>query len=187
MPRIKMVEANGGLTLANLTFDNVADYRDVPLTERQPKGTVVYLIGAFKSFNGDEFFALNNGHYVTLKGLRMHYQTPDDISGSSEYADAIYNAYLKEIKKRGYTIPKKNKFGWPNPRERHVDFTDASGEEGTIYVKPKPTGVGVSVESPGDPNAWQNHYKEYKSDRLSRLGSPAEAAAFIVNDHPLVG
>lgn len=38
MPRIKMVEANGGLTLANLTFDNVADYRGVPLTERQPNG-----------------------------------------------------------------------------------------------------------------------------------------------------
>ena len=185
MPRIKMIEANNALTLANLTLDNVEDYRSVPLTERGPSGTVVHLIGAFTSFNGEEFFALDNGHYVTLKGLRMHYQTPDDISGSSEYADAIFKAYLKEIKKRGYTIPKKDKLGYANPEGRDIVFTNAAGKEGEVFVKPKTSGVDVAVSTPGDPNAWKNKWKEYKSARLAKLGTPAEAAAFIINDHPL--
>ena len=77
MPKIKMIEAKEIPSIKELTFANADKYKDIFLTHRSV-GSKAKIIGKFTGFDGKEYLALNNGHFMDPTTVRRVYRTDAD-------------------------------------------------------------------------------------------------------------
>ena len=189
MPKIKMIEAATDKPISELTYANAEDYKGITLTHRST-GMTTKIIGKFVSFGGTEWIALDNGHFMEPLTVRKAFRTDGDLDGYDKdvYKKAIVDAYIKQAKDVGWTVPKEGRYGQSNPTAGGGEFLVVNKDGTDVVFRVIPHGSStMEVYAYASDNNRITHSGDFTvtKKRLMMQGSPEKAAEYVVSIHPI--